>query len=364
MAENLNLQIIECPGCRKPLTSFSAFKSTVTCPRCGKVMKNPTVVSKPAEMPERMIPFTSQESDFEQAMINSLVEQDYVPKNIFEAINADNVFRAYLPMYIFEGSYQSSWSCESSYQDQEVKIRNNWTDSGKTLSTEKVKKWRPQNGNASGNFGFLCLANEGSEDLPEELRNFTYQFPYDVMLSKKFDGDLLTDEDDRLITIPRNADATLVWQKHGKNLVDEIAQNAALEQIGNQEIRNFRASSSFNLTTKGEYILVPFWFVYYTYNNQTYNFMMDGTGQHTSYSYPVDQEEVNFVNSKEKINKIVKWLWLLSIVLFFIFDFTTAVVYLIVWFVAKLIVNKVMRNQINTHLNASREARRAAAAKL
>lgn len=78
------------------------------------------------------------------------------------------------------------------------------------------------------------------------------------MMSKEFNGDLLKEEDERLITIPRNADPTLVWQKHGKDLVDSTAQNAALTQIGDQEIRNFRASSSFSLTTKGEYVLAPF----------------------------------------------------------------------------------------------------------
>lgn len=365
MAEVINLQILKCPACNQALTSFSAFKSTVTCPRCGSVIKNPMVTAKEEVMPERIIPFTTQENDFEQAMVNTLVNQDYVPKDIFAAINTDNVFRAYLPMYLYEGSYQASWSCESSYEDQRVDIKRNWTDDGKTISTKTVKKWRPQNGNASGNFAFLCLANEGTNDLPEELRNFTYQFPYEVMMSKEFNGDLLKDEDERLITVARNADPTLVWQKHGKDLVNETAQDAALTQIGNQEIRNFRASSSFNLTTKGEYILAPFWFVYYTYNNQRYNFMMDGTGQQYSYTYPVDEDEVKFVNGKERIKKLMKWAWLLMFIIWFaIGSFEAAITYLIIWFIGKIIVNKVMNNQIKNRLNASKAERQTAANRL
>lgn len=364
MAETMKLQIVKCPACNQALTSFSAFKSTVTCPRCGSVIKNPLVTAKEEVRPERYIPFSTQEGDFERSMVNALIEQDYVPKNIFEAINTDNVFRAYLPMYLYEGSYQAAWSCESSYMEQQVKIKDNWTDSGKTLSTKDVKKWRPQNGNAAGNFAFLCVANEGTEDLPQELREFTYQFPYDVMQSKEFDGDLLKEEDERLITIPRNADSALVWQKHGKDLVDSTAQNAALNQIGDQEIRKFRASSSFNLTTKGEYILAPFWFVYYTYNNQRYNYMMDGTGQRHSYNYPVDDAEVAFVNGKEKIKKIVKWLWLLFFLLLFIAPIEVSIGYLVAWFIGKIIVNKVMDKQIREHLDESKAARRASAARL
>ena len=358
MEETMKLQVIKCPACNQALTSFSPFKSVVTCPRCGSSIKNPMATAKEEVMPERIIPFSTQESDFEQALIDTLIKQDYVPRNIFDAINTDHVFRAYLPMYLFEGTYQASWSCESSYIDQKVDISSN------KVSTKDVKKWRPQNGNASGNFGFLCLANEGSEDLPEELRNFTYQFPYEVMLSQQFDGNLLKEEDERLITIPRNADATLVWQKHGKTLVDETAQQAALNQIGNQEIRNFRASSSFSLSTKGDYILAPFWFVYYTYNNQRYNFMMDGTGKRYSYNYPVDQDEVNFVQSKNKLKKIVKWLWLLCIAFIALINFTAGIVYLVVWLIAKIVINNMMNKQIRTRLNESRAARQAAASRL
>ncbi len=364
MSETRELQILRCPACNAKFTNFSAYKKTITCPACHNVITNPIAETRKEDMPERMIPFSTQESDFENSLTNTLVNQDYVPRDIFQSISAGNVFRAYLPMYLYEGSYQASWSCESSYKDQEVKIKSNMFDSGKTLSTKEVKKWRPQNGNASGNFAFLCLANEGKDDLPEELRNFTYQFPYDVMMSKKFDPEIISADDERLITVPRNADETIVWQKHGKDLVNDTAERAALNQIGNQEIRNFRASSSFNLATKGEYMLVPFWFVYYTYNNKRYNFMMDGTGQHTSYSYPVNQEEVDFVNGKEKIKKFTNWLWLLVILVAWLLGFSFAIGYLVVWFIAKIVVKKQMNKQINERLNESRAARQAAAAQL
>lgn len=80
MAETMKLQIVKCPACNQALTSFSAFKSTVTCPRCGSVIKNPLVTAKEEMRPERFIPFSTQESDFERSMINALINQDYVPK--------------------------------------------------------------------------------------------------------------------------------------------------------------------------------------------------------------------------------------------------------------------------------------------
>lgn len=361
MAETLQLQTLKCPNCTRQISSFSKFSSTVTCPSCSSVIKNPMVESKSIPTPERIIPFSTDEAAFEQSMVNALVNTDYVDKEVFSGINTDNVFRAYLPMYLFEGTYNASWSCESSYMDQQVKISNNVFDSGKSIKTKDVKKWRPQNGTATGNFAFLCLANEGSNDLPEELRQFSYNFPYEVMCSKAFDGDLLTAEDEKLISIPMNADAAHVWQKHGKEMVDRTAENAALNQIGNQEIRNFRATTSFQLSNKGQYVLAPFWFVYYNFKNNRYYYLMDGMGQTQSLNYPIDEEDVAFTKSKERITTIVNWLWLLCIALIFVIGFVPALISLGVWFIAKFIVKKIMNNQIKAKLEESRNRRQEAA---
>lgn len=365
MADEKTLKVlsVNCPNCNHTITAFSENRVLSVCPYCQGKLVNPLIKPKEVPMPERIIPFTTNEQTFENALVNTLINQDYVPTNIFEAIGTDSVIQTYLPMYLFEGTYNASWSCESSYEDQKVDIKRNWTDSGKTISTKTVKKWRPQNGNAAGNFAFLCLANEGKE-IPEELRQFTRLFPYDVMMSKEYVDGMIDFNDPNLMTQERNADETLIWQKHGKDMVEETAKKAALNQIGNQEIRNFRASSSYNLTTKGKYVYAPFWFAYYSYNGGKFYFLMDGIGERTEYTYPVNQEEAEFVNGKNKICKIVNWLWLLAIIMCFIFNFTTGLVTFVIWLIAKFAVRKVMDNQIQQKLDESRAQRQAGAARL
>lgn len=363
MTETLKLQTLTCPSCTRQISSFNPFSSSVKCPSCGTVIKNPMVDTKDTPAPERIIPFTSTQDDFERSMVNALVNTDYVDRHVFEGINPDNIFRQYLPMYLYEGTFNSSWSCESSYRDQQVKISNSWTSDSKTISTKEVKKWRPQNGTATGNFAFLCLANEGDKAVPNELREFTKLFPYNVMCSKEFHPDLLPADENQL-GIAKNADATLVWQKYGKDMVDKTAQDAAMIQIGDQEIKNFRASSSFTLTTKGVYVLVPFWFVYYTFKNQKYHFLMDGLGETNSYTYPVDEEDVAFTKSKEKIKNIVKWLWPLALVLMFLINFTVGLIALGVWFIAKFVINKIMDKQIAENLENTRNLRQQGASRL
>lgn len=356
MAEEttLRLQQVICPSCKRPINTFNPNKLMAECPYCHSKMVNPLVKPKDVPVPERIIPFTTNEQTFENALTNALINQDYVPTNIFEAISTGDVIQAYLPMYLFEGTYNASWSCESSYMDQKVKVGSN------SISTKDVKKWRPQNGNAAGNFAFLCLANEGNE-IPDELRQFTSLFPYDVMMSKEYADGMIDFNDENMMTLERNADETLVWQKHGKDMVEETAKNAALNQIGNQEIRNFRASSSFNLTTKGKYVYAPFWFVYYNYAGGQFHFLMDGIGQRTEYSYPVNQEEVDFVKGKEKIKSYYTWLWVLALLLWYVFNFTTAFVYLIIWLIGKFVVNKMMDKQIQERLDDSKSQRQAGA---
>ena len=356
MAEEttLRLQQVICPSCKRPINTFNPNKLMAECPYCHSKMVNPLVKPKDVPVPERIIPFTTNEQTFENALTNALINQDYVPTNIFEAISTGDDIQAYLPMYLFEGTYNASWSCESSYMDQKVKVGSN------SVSTKDVKKWRPQNGNAAGNFAFLCLANEGNE-IPDELRQFTSLFPYDVMMSKEYADGMIDFNDENMMTLERNADETLVWQKHGKDMVEETAKNAALNQIGNQEIRNFRASSSFNLTTKGKYVYAPFWFVYYNYAGGQFHFLMDGIGQRTEYSYPVNQEEVDFVKGKEKIKGYVTWLWVLALLLWYVFNFTTAFVYLIIWLIGKIVVNKMMDKQIQERLEDSKAQRQAGA---
>lgn len=356
MAEEttLRLQQVICPSCKRPINTFNPNKLMAECPYCHSKMVNPLVKPKDVPVPERIIPFTTDEKAFEKALIFDMVNQDYVPTNIFETISTGDVIQTYLPMYLFEGTFNASWSCESSYMDQKV------STSGNSVTTKDVKKWRPQNGTAAGNFSFLCLANE-SDQIPDELRQFTRLFPYDVMMSKPFEPDMIDFNDENLMTLERNADATIVWQKHGKDMVEETAKKTALNQLGNQEIRNFRASTSQELKTKGSYVLAPFWFVYYNYGGQQYHFLMDGVGQRTSYSYPVDQEEVNFVNGKERIKTIISWLWPLALLLWYLFNFTAAFVYLIIWFIGKIVVNKMMDKQIQKRLEDSRAQRQAGA---
>ncbi len=358
MAETLELQQVLCPSCKQVITSFSPFQAEVECPYCHNKAFNPLITAKKVPVPERLIVFKTTENDFEKNMVSNLVDRDYVPKDIFQCINPGNVIKAYLPMFLYEGTYQSSWSCKVAIEVNEVRA------SGNSVKNKTVKKFTPHTGTSQGNFAFLCLAYEG-DDIPEELRSFSSQFPYNVMASKEYDPALLgIGENESPMTMAVDTDTDLVWNKYGNELVNKLACESALKQLSGDEIKDFHASNSYDLKHNGRYVLAPFWFVYYTYNNERHYFIMDGLGENTSMTTPVDPEELAFVKGKEKIKKIVTWLWPLAIIMMLFVGFTAGLVTLGIWAISLIVTGKVMNKDIKARLDESRAARKAAAAKL
>lgn len=360
MKETLELQQVVCPSCKQVITSFSPFQAQVECPYCHNKAFNPLITAKKVPIPERLIVFRTSENDFEQAMVDNLVERNYVPTDIFQCINPGNVIKAYLPMFLFEGSYRSSWSCKVGVESTEVRA----SFSGKKVENKKVKRYLPHTGTSEGNFAFLCLAYEG-KDIPEELREFSKQYSYNVMASKDYDPDFLgLDSGESPLTLALDTDADITWNKYGAGLINELASKNALEQLSGEDIKDFRASNSYDLKHNGRYVLAPFWFVYYTYNNEKHYFIMDGLGDNISMSTPINQEEVDFVNTKEKIKTAVRWLWPLTFLVWYFTSFQIAFIFFVVWFIVNFVVKRKMNQSIQQRLESSKAARSAAASKL
>lgn len=365
MAEEttLKFQQVICPSCKRPINTFNPNKLMAECPYCHSKLVNPLVKPKDVPMPSRIIPFSTTERDFEKALVDVLVNEKYVPTNIFDAISINSVMQIYVPMFVYEGTYNASWSCQSAVEID-----------------EKNTQWFPQSGMVTGSFSFLMLANEG-EDIPQELSKFTYSFPYEVSMSREFQPDMIDYEDDNLMILECNADARILWEKYGIHKVNSNAKVNAMSQIKGQKTQNFNVSSSYNQTSPmGEFVLVPFWFVYYTYGGEQFHFLMDGNGKRKSYSYPVDEEEKEFVERKENEKG---WLssWSVAPAMFFgLITFLylsvvkdddslfpkiiTLLVVLVVMKIGKSINNSRTNSQIKERLEESKAKRQEAAKRL
>ena len=284
LSSQIELQQMICPSCGHNVTQFSPFKPVVICPFCHQKSLNPLISKKIVRLPDRIIPHSTTNSDFGEHIINCLIKKDYTPIDIFDQISFDTVKLAYLPMYLYEGKFVSTWTCEAGYYKYE----------GRGKKRRRVLRYKPWRGVTKGNFSFLCLAYEG-DDLPEKLVNFTQSFKYDKDQSTEYDPELIgfNDEHDYdILTLEINCDADASWGRSGEDTFFEIAEKKSERQAPSIN-RNFNASVQYDFSDYGTYVMVPFWFVYYFYKDNKYHFIMDGLGESSDFSSPKCSEISN-----------------------------------------------------------------------
>ena len=250
MEETSKLQVLKCPACNAKLTYFFEFDKVITCPVCHNRMNSHVLQTVEAHMPLRYVSPTIDVDGFKHLMAQTLVDIDFVPCDVFQAIDAEEVFCIYLPMYLYEGTYQVAWSGNGANQQQ-------------------------LHGNATGKMVYLFLANDGKGELPKELRDFTACLPYDTEALSPFVADNIDATDSHILTALSTMSAEDVWKKWGKAHTDELAMRSVHSQIGNQKVRKLKTSTNIELTNQGELLYVPFYLTYYTYNNHRYSFIVD-----------------------------------------------------------------------------------------
>lgn len=334
MEETSKLQVLKCPACNAKLTYFFEFEQVITCPVCHNRMNSHVLQTVEAHMPLRYVSPTIDVDGFKHLMAQTLVDIDFVPCDVFQAIDAKEVFCIYLPMYLYEGTYQVAWSGIGPDQQQ-------------------------LNGNAKGKLAYLYLANDRKGDLPKELRDFTTCLPYDAEALSSFEVGHIDATDSHVLATLSTITAEAVWKKWGTKLTDKLAKSTVHDQIGNQKVRKLKISPSVELTNLGEPLFVPFYFSYYTYNNRRYCFIADGQGKHLSYNNPIDKRESSYVRNKRILLFVVKWLWMLAVLVWVAYDYRLAMGYLVAWAICKVVVDRVLKQQIARRFKRSKETRQA-----
>ena len=334
MEETSKLQVLKCPACNAKLTYFFEFEQVITCPVCHNRMNSHVLQTVEAHMPLRYVSPTIDVDGFKHLMAQTLVDIDFVPCDVFQAIDAKEVFCIYLPMYLYEGTYQVAWSGIGPDQQQ-------------------------LNGNAKGKLAYLYLANDRKGDLPKELRDFTTCLPYDAEALSSFEVGHIDATDSHVLATLSTITAEAVWKKWGTKLTDKLAKSTVHDQIGNQKVRKLKISPSVELTNLGEPLFVPFYFSYYTYNNRRYCFIADGQGKHLSFNNPIDKRESSYVRNKRILLFVVKWLWMLAVLVWVAYDYRLAMGYLVAWAICKVVVDRVLKQQIARRFKRSKETRQA-----
>lgn len=266
----IELKQMKCPGCGYNITSFKPFEATVECPYCHEKSLNPFVVDKVIRQPEKIIPFNSTQDDFGNSLVSTLIDDDFVPANVFDSLSFDDVVKTYVPMYQYQGKYSSDW--------------DGYIRKSKTKKDGKKEYYDvPVDGHAKGNFNVFASAYDG-DDIPSELNTFINEVEFDRGDILPFSYDYLgLDSDKSILTYELNYDEDRAWAEIGEDKVYDLAEEEI--KAKHRNVRDISVSTDYEIKNQ-TYLMAPFWFVYYQVKNRKYHFTMDGIESQCDYTAP------------------------------------------------------------------------------
>jgi len=289
--KTLEFYQVECPKCHGLLNSAVSLSGHLSCIFCGTDFHVTANISQKCEMPAQLVPFAASIDDFEQAAMKMLFDEDYAPPNVSEIISFKGVKGVYLPVYLYEGKYECSWS---------GKI--------KLAAADKSKKeyFRPHNGVAKGDFFILCMNVDGSET-NKELCEFVRGFDFRGDGAKPFHADDLRG----FYFLNRVHDAQKTWDQWGEEALHNLVRKNTLLQNG--EVKDFKYGIESEMQREGRFMFYPVWMLKYQYDEETHHIFMDGAGRNGIKGTTLVDRELK--TEAEKPFKILKYIAAVAIVI-------------------------------------------------
>ena len=259
----LDFYRVECPKCHGQLNSVAPLSGQTLCPFCGTVYHITANMNKEAEMPERIVPFTTLIGDFEYSAKKMLVSEDFAPVNIARLISFEGAKGVYLPVYFYEGKYESTWSCKIKQKPADTDIEKN-----------PKEVYRPQNGVSKGKYSMICAAYEGVE-LDKELADYIRSLDFWEKGIRPFQPKYLNN----CLFLARNRDERQIWELWGEDSLSNIVRTNIMMQMQDNDVKNFKCDITSGGTSKGKFIFYPVWMLNYQYDGKLHHIFMDGTGR-------------------------------------------------------------------------------------
>ena len=253
--------------------------------------------------PQQIIPFKVTRAEFASDLIDEITIPD-TPLDLYKKIPFNKASKIFVPMYRFSGTYSTTWKCEVERSAESIRKNPN-------------NRYRVKNGQKRGEFSVLCCAC--SEDvLPEGLSDFISE----VVANNKLSAKTFTEE---MLGQGKNKNAKLLnadlevqeaWISSGKDSVEEFAASESKRMAPSTD--GFEADTKIKLAEEGSIVLVPFWYVEFSYNGETFYFIRSGFNyQCSTNDYPADEEieaTRNRLNSQKR-NKVLLVGFLIPLVL-------------------------------------------------
>ena len=148
-----DLKQLKCPSCGAVLSQTIPNQIVIECPFCHQQVVNSNAYrSAKGEEEPRILEFKLELKDVVKKLIDNLIKNQSVPKNIFEKMKISSIKQYYVPMFFFEGTYRAPWSAIIERYER----RQRYGYDGKREDYYETLYDYPS-GEAAGNFSFNCV---------------------------------------------------------------------------------------------------------------------------------------------------------------------------------------------------------------
>lgn len=262
------------------------------CEFCGtKIVELKKDTEYSTTIRKTVLDFKISQDEAIKIFLKNLAQKEAVPSDIFNKLQITEVSPVFIPMYSYIGSYQANWSCLK-IETEKYKVGD---------ETKEIEKKYPMNGVAGGNFSFL-LPNCDVSPLPTSFNNFFESIKFDKTLYDQTARKNLSSEEQTYIIEEKGDSQAIVWNNSdcGKCLDSDIQESVHAQLPRIYEDLSYSCSTNGGA---GRAFLLATWIIDYNYNEEKYDFIIDGTGNYIFSNAPIDEKEKN---SLDELNKTIK----------------------------------------------------------
>jgi hypothetical protein len=289
---------IFCENCGGELI-FSPGTQLSTCNFCGSEFNIQNSSETQVKTVEKILPFSTTTAEFEIAALTWLSEGDLTPDDILDSSLFNNQVGVYLPMWLFDGRYDGSWSASSGYNRTEEYVGKSLDGKKLETKTRIVTDWRPSNGNCKGDFQFLATASSESS-IPSSVKAFSH----DVNVTRNNLKDFKLEYSQGFSLLEIQLESDECWDLHGELQANHYVESITKKRIPGDKYKDFYVDAVYDLTNKVS-CYVPFWLRNYKYSNKDFHLYMDGSNTlRINGERPIDKErsaEVDKIDNQGKI---------------------------------------------------------------
>lgn len=262
---------LQCQGCGA-YTSVAVNNLTHTCPFCGSNKVIQREAPQDVLRPRFLIPFKLEAAACQELARTWLGSSWMTPKALQRLAQVAKFTGIYLPFWTFEAITSAAWQAEVGHEKKERYFSDG------EFKTRTVIVWKWESGRAQLSLKDILIEGTSrlSARLLGELKDFNLHdlAPYEPGYLAGFQA--------QSYDVPLEA----AWES-ARHHMREATQAACRDQASTHRIRNF--SMELDFTEEGwRYILLPVYIAVYSYQEKSYQVMVNGQTGAVSGQRPVD----------------------------------------------------------------------------